>query len=749
MDAYHTTFLGMRELPRDLTSFELQAFFTFAPAELELINERRRPLLKLGLALQIGFLRMAGRSLDAFRVIPASLWRHLGDQLRVGTPDIASLRALYRRQQTLFDHQRLACEALGFAWMNEGQRRYLVGVLYDEVARSADRDRLMRFARRWLYDHRLLILHDRALRKMIVVAVVQFEAALAKSIRRSVPPSLLARWEQTIAAMHASGTSTQGWLWAAPAKHSTRQIAEMFERVEFLRELGVDQQLVAVPDGILRRYARRLTSRSPSAGALIKEPSRTVEVACFLRYCLLAATDQLILMVRRRVAELWRQAATDATGTADWAQLYRELLSEVTQLTDAGTVPDAELRHRIEVLVTMNRARKPPTRAQRVRERLIEAVRPIRTLLVALTKLPWQSTGEHPVTEAMSRLRELYAGNLRTLPDGQSAALGSVWRDTITGFDRERAFRAMEVATLFALRRAVRNGSVWIAHSFVFRSRDQLFLPEKRWEVESRRHYARLALPTTADAFLKPLLSRVEASLEAVADATRTGPLRIDDNLHLLALPADEEDPEVVKLRAALDRRIGEIQLPELILAVDAQVRFSWIMLGREPRSQAELLMIYAGILAHGMALSAADTARMIPQLSARAVRQAMRWANDEHRLAEASAAVLAFMHQHPITATWGRADLASSDMMSLETSQRVWRSRLDPPPADGVNRHLHPRPRPLGGLLCPTDRAERTAGRSRNRGCRPAGTRRDRPARRRYAWLHRFRNGAGAPAGL
>ncbi len=46
----------------------------------------------------------------------------------------------------------------------------------------------------------------------------------------------------------------------------------------------------------------------------------------------------------------------------------------------------------------------------------------------------------------------------------------------------------------------------------------------------------------------------------------------------------------------------------------------AWIMLGREPRSSQELLMVYAGILAHGTALSAAETARMIPQVSAPAV---------------------------------------------------------------------------------------------------------------------------------
>jgi hypothetical protein len=54
--------------------------------------------------------------------------------------------------------------------------------------------------------------------------------------------------------------------------------------------------------------------------------------------------------------------------------------------------------------------------------------------------------------------------------------------------------------------------------------------------------------------------------------------------------------------RAKLDHRIGEVQFPEVILAVDAQVRFSWIMLGREPHSADELLMVYAGILAHGAA---------------------------------------------------------------------------------------------------------------------------------------------------
>ena len=68
----------------------------------------------------------------------------------------------------------------------------------------------------------------------------------------------------------------------------------------------------------------------------------------------------------------------------------------------------------------------------------------------------------------------------------------------------------------------------------------------------------------------------------------------------------------------------------------------------------------------------AVECARMIPQLSATSIRQAMRWARDERRLSQACQAVLEFMQRHPIAATWGRSDLASSDMMSMETTKRV-----------------------------------------------------------------------------
>ncbi len=116
---------------------------------------------------------MSGRLLDAFRIVPRNLWRHLGAQFNVGAPDLASLRALYRRGNTRFEHQGFACQVLDFRWMTEHQRRYLVSLLHEELERTSDRDRLLLFARHSLHEHRLINVHERMLRKMIAVMMME------------------------------------------------------------------------------------------------------------------------------------------------------------------------------------------------------------------------------------------------------------------------------------------------------------------------------------------------------------------------------------------------------------------------------------------------------------------------------------------------------------------------------------------------------------------------------------------------
>ncbi len=84
-------------------------------------------------------------------------------------------------------------------------------------------------------------------------------------------------------------------------------------------------------------------------------------------------------------------------------------------------------------------------------------------------------------------LGQIYEQGTRELPTTPVIDFGRVWRALLSGTDREQAFRAFEVATLLALRRALRNGTVWVDHSLAFRSRERLFIPADRWENAGSR----------------------------------------------------------------------------------------------------------------------------------------------------------------------------------------------------------------------------------------------------------------------
>ena len=90
MQGWQTSYLGLRDMPGELSKFELQTFFSFSRTELDLIARRRSDSLKLGLALHIGFARMTGRPLNSVRIVPPALLRHLGRELDIAAPDLVS-----------------------------------------------------------------------------------------------------------------------------------------------------------------------------------------------------------------------------------------------------------------------------------------------------------------------------------------------------------------------------------------------------------------------------------------------------------------------------------------------------------------------------------------------------------------------------------------------------------------------------------------------------------------------------------
>lgn len=72
-------------------------------------------------------------------------------------------------------------------------------------------ERLLLRARHWLYEHRLIIVHERAIRTLVAAALAELEATTAASIRTTAPPPTLKQWVAAVAASRPDGQHRQSW----------------------------------------------------------------------------------------------------------------------------------------------------------------------------------------------------------------------------------------------------------------------------------------------------------------------------------------------------------------------------------------------------------------------------------------------------------------------------------------------------------------------------------------------------------
>jgi hypothetical protein len=217
-------------------------------------------MTRLGLVLQIGFLRMSGRHLHALERVPSSVRAYAAAQIGVAAPQLATLRTIYRRRPTLFEHQRLAELATGFNIAGEAQLRMLTAYLRRQVVTEYVRERLVLAARRWLYDRSFLISGDRSLETMAVRAQDHVLGQLKAAIEAGVGSEIAAGWAAKLSGNGPNaGEALLDWLRAPARGFGTRALRDMQKRIDELRNLGAERiVLPEVPIERMRQHAVRI-----------------------------------------------------------------------------------------------------------------------------------------------------------------------------------------------------------------------------------------------------------------------------------------------------------------------------------------------------------------------------------------------------------------------------------------------------------------------------------------------------------
>jgi hypothetical protein len=93
-------------------------------------------------AIQMLFLRASGRPMDRFASVPKTLLRAVCEAFQTSAVSIASLRTLYARRQTLYEHHARARTYLGLQDLDAARVDQLQKVLAISALEAAHPDDL-------------------------------------------------------------------------------------------------------------------------------------------------------------------------------------------------------------------------------------------------------------------------------------------------------------------------------------------------------------------------------------------------------------------------------------------------------------------------------------------------------------------------------------------------------------------------------------------------------------------------------
>jgi TnpA family transposase len=334
------------------------------------------------------------------------------------------------------------------------------------------------------------------------------------------------------------------------------------------------------------------------------------------------------------------------------------------------------------------------SRAALVRAGLVEDGRSVTALLNAVSILDLRGDDNDRCMKQVKVLRDLARGGATKLPDDFDLSIADpTWHELMSVPDRGKALAALRACAITSIRKGLKGGRLWLAHSRQHRDREDMLIPPGEWQDQRHGLVSALSLTSDPKKYLDRLHVKLQDGLTALAEAVNDARVTIDadGHMHLPAIDAAEIETEAMRSRDAMFGIIGPAQFGDLLVEVDGRSNFSEMLLGRRARSLQELVATYGALLAHGTENDAKGVAAMVPGLEVSHITAAMRAMEAPGRLRRANGLVVEFQQTFPVALNWGTGEKGSADAMSVDASRHLYTARIEPRrkgPAMGVYTH-------------------------------------------------------------
>ena len=660
----------------DPSEDEVARHWSLTPADLAVIAECRGPDHRRRFAVQLCMLRAHGRFLDDYRRAPIKIVNHLSRQL--GLAPVLFLdrpgRAQTERAQALRIRRHL-----GLRSFESGTAMDLRNWLRQGAIEGRTVAELMVRAEDKLRDWHVMLPAASTLERLVTAEVTQATTQLYETVSIRLPPSLREAIDLLVEVPEGDARSSLFRLKDYPKSANASVIKGDIVRLRLIEDLlGPGADLGDFDPQVIRQLGQ--LGRRYDAGDLRRfaKPKRDALVACYLVEARKTLLDQIVEMNDLFLTGMNRRARTSVEKRRkSLRRRARDGLHRVLGAVDALVAADGA-----QTVTAFRNAQDPPalieaTIACRAYERLetrghldamLARYGTLRQYLPAFFALPFQAAaGSETLLRAVESLRALDASTRGPLTtDDPHGFIQADWRPYLVSDGKlDRAI--WEVSLAFAVRDALRAGSLFLAHSRDHVSFWNLVYDDRSWQQAREQAYQRLDLPADGQAFL----ARLGQELNRAARATQRGlPSNCfaavrNGRLTLKRRDALPIPPVLRELRATIAASLPRVRIEDLLQDVDEWCGFTRAFQplgGYQPRGGDPHRSLLATLIAHGTNLGLAAMSHSVDSLTADALQDTSRWFLRDATLKASNAVLVDHHHGLKLSGVWGDGSRSSSD---------------------------------------------------------------------------------------
>jgi TnpA family transposase len=484
------------------------------------------------------------------------------------------------------------------------------------------------------------------------------------------------------------------WLCITPSTNTAKAINQMFEKIDFLTEIGVKLwDLSSISENRKKLLADAVRRDSNAHLKRFNPIKRYPMLVCFLRESFLDITDMILVMY----TDYWQQINNKAKKAMNMSLLENTKLQQnaVKIVTQIGkivldeNIDNESLRSKIyenlsktqiqEALQTLTEKQLKCISYLSFLKSFYPTMKQFTANLLAKMDFRVAFTKDN-FDSALTLVKDLQTGKKRKMPqDAPMNFINSNWQKTVVQNQMIHQ-QNYELCVLSMLKDRLQSGDVYLDLSRKFTNLESLLLGKDYYKTHQEHLYQKLALPNLSskiDEKVEELATLLPKLSETLIQATD---IRIEnDNLIVSPLNTDDLPPSAQILQEQINGRLPKVSLAEIIQEVDVWVNYANELenyhSAKNPQHQH---LKYAALFANACNLSLADLAR-----SSDLEYQALWWVTHNYLLDEnlkkANNLLVNYHHKQWLSNYWGGGTLSSSDGQRFPTSGKIRNAKALP----------------------------------------------------------------------